>query len=141
MYLQSKAQRTVGNSWVAQPREVRALEAENWQDGASAGGGADLQGLDIPSPSLGACASLRPLLAEEWNTQHSRLSSRLVSRERALPQPVRLCASPMDCSPPDSSDRGISQARILKWVAISSSRGFSRPQDRTSRVASQVAQW
>ena len=98
---------------MAQPREVRALEAENWQDGASAGGGADLQGLDIPSPSLGACASLRPLLAEEWNTQHSRLSSRLVSRERALPQPVRLCASPMDCSPPDSSDRGISQARIL----------------------------
>ena len=63
------------------------------------------------------------------------------SRECALPQPVRLCASPMDCSPPDSSDRVISQARILKWVAISSSRGFSRPQDRTSRVAPQVAQW
>ena len=24
-----------------------------------------------------------------------------------------------DCSPPGSSDRGISQARILEWVAIS----------------------
>ena len=26
---------------------------------------------------------------------------------------------PMDCSPPDSSVHGISQARILEWVAIS----------------------
>ena len=30
----------------------------------------------------------------------------------------------MDCSPPGSSARGILQARILKWVAISFSRGF-----------------
>ena len=29
-----------------------------------------------------------------------------------------LC-DPMDCGPPDSSDHGISQARILEWVAIS----------------------
>ena len=28
----------------------------------------------------------------------------------------------MDCSPPGSSVHGISQARILEWVAISSSR-------------------
>ena len=31
----------------------------------------------------------------------------------------------MDCSPPGSSVHGISQARILEWVAISFSRGFS----------------
>ena len=37
----------------------------------------------------------------------------------------------MDCSPPGSSIHGISQARILEWVAISSSRGPSRPRDRT----------
>ena len=30
----------------------------------------------------------------------------------------------MDCSPPGSSIHGISQARILKWVAISFSRGI-----------------
>ena len=36
-----------------------------------------------------------------------------------------LCNS-MNCSPPDSSVHGISQARILKWVAISSSRGSSQ---------------
>ena len=38
---------------------------------------------------------------------------------------------PMDCSPPGSSVRGILQARILEWVAIPFSRGFSRPWDRT----------
>ena len=33
----------------------------------------------------------------------------------------------MNCSPPDSSVHGILQARILEWVAISSSRGSSHP--------------
>ena len=34
---------------------------------------------------------------------------------------LTLC-DPMDCSPPGSSVHGISQARILEWVAISFSR-------------------
>ena len=34
---------------------------------------------------------------------------------------------PMDCSPPGSFVHGISQARILEWVAISSSRGVFLP--------------
>ena len=38
---------------------------------------------------------------------------------------------PMDCSPPSSSVRGILQARMLEWVAISFSRGSSRPRDLT----------
>ena len=33
-----------------------------------------------------------------------------------------LC-DPMDCSPPGSSIRGILQAEILEWIAISFSRG------------------
>ena len=37
----------------------------------------------------------------------------------------------MDCSPPGSSIRGVSQAIILVWVAISSSRGSSWPRDWT----------
>jgi len=41
-----------------------------------------------------------------------------------------LC-DPMDCSPPGSSVHGISQARILEWVAMSSSRGSSQPRDQT----------
>ena len=34
--------------------------------------------------------------------------------------------SPMDCSPPGSSVHGLLQARILEWVAIPFSSGFSR---------------
>ena len=36
----------------------------------------------------------------------------------------------MNCSLPGSSVPGILQARILEWVAISSSRGSSRPRDQ-----------
>ena len=54
--------------------------------------------------------------------------------------PMRVCSvaqscmtlcDAMDCSPPGSSVHGIPQARILEWVAISSSRGSSGPRDRT----------
>ena len=37
----------------------------------------------------------------------------------------------MDCSLPDSSDHGISQARILEWIAIFFPRGSSQPRDLT----------
>ena len=48
---------------------------------------------------------------------------------------LTLCNT-VDCSPPGSSVHGISQARVLEWVAISCSRGSSRPRDRTSSLAS-----
>ena len=38
---------------------------------------------------------------------------------------------PMDCSPPDYSVHGSSQARILEWLAVPFSRESSRPRDRT----------
>ena len=38
---------------------------------------------------------------------------------------------PMDYSPPGFSVHGISQARILEWVAFSFSRGSSQPRDQT----------
>ena len=50
---------------------------------------------------------------------------------------VSLC-DPMDCSPPGSSVRWILQARILEWVAISSSTGSSRPRDRIRSLALQA---
>ena len=37
----------------------------------------------------------------------------------------------MDCNPPGSSVHGIFQARILEWIAILFSRGFSQPRDQT----------
>ena len=42
---------------------------------------------------------------------------------------LSLCDS-VDCSPPGSSVHWISQARILKWVAISYSRGSSQPRNQ-----------
>ena len=49
----------------------------------------------------------------------------VVKSESAQSCPTLL--DPMDCSPPGSSVHGILQARILEWVAISFSRGSSRP--------------
>ena len=43
---------------------------------------------------------------------------------------LTLC-DPMDCSPPGSFVHGSLQARIPEWVAMSSSRGSSRPRDQT----------
>ena len=47
---------------------------------------------------------------------------------------VWLC-DPMDCSLPGSSVHGISQARILEWVAFSYSRRSSRPRDQSSSLS------
>ena len=49
-------------------------------------------------------------------------------------QTAQLCPTlcdPVDCSPTGSSIHRISQARILEWVAMPSSRGSSRPRDGT----------
>ena len=46
---------------------------------------------------------------------------------------LTLC-EPLDCSPPGSSIHGISHARILEWVAISSSRGIFLTQGSNPRL-------
>ena len=48
--------------------------------------------------------------------------------QKSLQSCPTLC-DPMDCSLPGSSVHGTLQARTLEWVAISSSRGSSRPRD------------
>ena len=53
---------------------------------------------------------------------------------KSLPSCPTLC-NPVSCSPPGSSAHGISQARILEWVAMPSSRGSSRPKDLMSYVS------
>ena len=55
---------------------------------------------------------------------------------------VWLICSPLDCNPSGSSVRGIFQARILKWVAISSPGGSSQPRGQTYvSCASYIGQW
>ena len=56
-------------------------------------------------------------------------SSAYSESEVAQSCPTR--CDPVDCSPPGSSVHGILQARILEWVAISFSRGSSRPRHPT----------
>ena len=51
-------------------------------------------------------------------------------RAKSLQSRLTLC-DPMDHSLPGSSVHGILQARILEWVVISSSRGFSQTRDQT----------
>ena len=52
---------------------------------------------------------------------------------------LQLCPTPcdaMDCNPPGSSVHGILQARILEWVAMSSSRESSQPRDGPTSLMS-----
>ena len=44
-------------------------------------------------------------------------------------QSCLILCNPVDLSPPGSSVHGISQAKVLEWVAISFSRGSSQPRD------------
>ena len=46
-------------------------------------------------------------------------------------QSCLILCNPVDCSPPGSSVHGISQARILEWVAVSSFRRSPQPGDQT----------
>ena len=48
---------------------------------------------------------------------------------------VQLFVNPMDRSLPGPSVHGILQARTLKWVVVSSSRGSSQPRDRVPCIA------
>ena len=52
-------------------------------------------------------------------------------KESEVAQSHPTLCDPMDCSLPGSSVHGIFQARVLEWVAISSSWGSSQPRDRT----------
>ena len=54
-----------------------------------------------------------------------------INRKEKKVKPCPTFCDPMDCSLPGSTVHGIFQARVLEWVAISFSRGSSRPRDRT----------
>ena len=56
-----------------------------------------------------------------------------------LAQSCLILCNPMDSSPPGSSVHGIFQARMLEWIAISSSRGSSPTWDWT--VSPALAGW
>ena len=65
-----------------------------------------------------------------WKTPGTEQRGRLHFSSVQLLCRVQLCDS-MDCTSLGSSVHEILEARILKWVAISFSRGSSRPRDQT----------
>ena len=79
-----------------------------------------------------------PNNSREVNMQHNVLAwqhrrERICLQSRSESEIAQSCptlCNPMDCSQSGSSIDGIFQARILAWVAISFSRGSSRPRDR-----------
>ena len=75
----------------------------------------------------------RILYRKRWFLMKNEKCDNQCNREQASASTQlspTLC-DPMNCSPPGSSAHGIFQARILEWVAISYSRGFSSPRDHT----------
>ena len=80
------------------------------------------------------------ILQSQWPALEERFCDRHLARYRY--SVARWCltfCNPVDCRLPVSSVHGILQARILEWVAISSSRGSSQPRDRT--CVSCVSYW
>ena len=64
-----------------------------------------------------------------WVIERSSLEMHIQNYCLVVQSCLTLCDS-MDCSTPGSTVHGILQARILEWVALSSSRGFSQPRDQ-----------
>ena len=96
-----------------------------------------LEGVAIPfSQGIFSSQGLNPSPA----LQVDSLPSEPLESESELAQLCPTLCDPMDCSLLGSSVHGIFQARVLEWVAISFSRGFSQPKDRTqvSRIVSKT---
>ena len=66
----------------------------------------------------------------QWPYISFPLNWPVLVRAKSLQSCPTLCY-PMGSSPPGCSVHGVLQARILEWVAMPSSRGFSRPRDGT----------
>ena len=57
---------------------------------------------------------------------HFLLQCMKVKSESEVAQSCPTLSDPMDCSPPGSSIHGIFQARVVEWVAIAFSPGWTR---------------
>ena len=75
------------------------------------------------------CAWGTTLCSQGHNRGGQELSGTSTDCARSVAHLYLTLCGPMDCSPPTSSVQGISRARILEWVAVSFSRGSSRPRD------------
>ena len=91
-------------------------------------------------PGMSSSGFLSPYKGRREEMKPSSAAEILLPLQRTQSRPT-LC-DPVDCSAPGSSVHGIVQARILERVAISFSREFSRPRNRTCvSCASCIGRW
>ena len=92
-----------------------------------------------PKSPLGSCIGVSSTCMSTQAYRHTPKTSYAVFylglyyycvHAKSLQSCLTLC-DPMDYSLPGSPVHGIPQARILEWVAMPTSRGSSRPRDRT----------
>ena len=116
-----------------------------------------LLGAFIKRAGVTMLGSVTPFLG--YNSHTIAFTCSKLQKEMACPSAVTACVSlspfqpkatlshsvmsdcgPVDCSPPGSSVHGSFPARILEWVAMSSSRESSQPRDQTrvSCIARQI---
>ena len=108
-----------GRGWGATRSHIsggRSYSGPQSQLGADPG--QPINGLDTALPCQGSCLSLLRLLPT-------------LLLACAVSQSYPILGNPVDGSLPGFSVRGINLARILRWLATSSSRTSSRPRDRT----------
>ena len=79
---------------------------------------------------MDTCIYMVESLCCTYETITTLLTSYAMLCAKSLQSSLTLC-DPMVYSPPGSAVHGILQARILKWLAIPSSRGSSGPRDHT----------
>ena len=76
----------------------------------------------LPDPGIEPASPQAPASTGEFFT--TRVTWETLVFAKSLQSCPTLC-NPMDCHPQGSSVHGILQARILEWVALTSSRGSS----------------
>ena len=84
----------------------------------------------IPMHQPQACCILSQ--TGEWHSNMYTIMYELMEFLKVEVLVAQLCPTrcdPVDCNSPGFSVHGILQARILEWIAISFSRGSSRPRD------------
>ena len=81
-------------------------------------------------PSHLQSCTLQSRVFWKWKTDRVTYLLKILHCALIAQSCLTLC-DPVDCSPPASSVHGISQARILEWIAISFSRESFQPRDQT----------
>ena len=121
-----------GNLWTVVARKVplsMGFSRQKYWNELPYPSPADLTDPGLEPTSLNISCIGRLVFFYHWC--HLRSSASLNHCVCIVAQSCLTLCDPMDCSPPGSSVNGILQTRILKWVSMPFSRGFSQPRDRT----------